>query len=302
MSILSGKAGLLLTIIAAGYLLKRTHVLKADDAKVLSRVMIYLTLPAALISGFRNFSFQTEFLLLVVLALVCNLILLGLGLLLTRGRPLEERALYGLQLSSYNIGAFVLPFVQSFLPAEGLIGTSLFDAGNCPMNCGVSYALVLSVASGKRISVRFVGRHLLQSPPFMTYMIMLLAQILQIRLPDVLFHLAEGISPANTILAMLLIGILLEPAVPKSYRIQAFRILTIRYFCNALFACIIWFLPFSLILRQIAILSVMAPIPSMALIYSKKCGCNDAVCGLLSSLSLIISLPIVFALLFFWNL
>lgn len=302
MSILSGKAGLLLTIIAAGYLLKRTHVLKADDAKVLSRVMIYLTLPAALISGFRNFSFQTEFLLLVVLALVCNLILLGLGLLLPRGRPLEERALYGLQLSSYNIGAFVLPFVQSFLPAEGLIGTSLFDAGNCPMNCGVSYALVLSVASGKRISVRFVGRHLLQSPPFMTYMIMLLAQILQIRLPDVLFHLAEGISPANTILAMLLIGILLEPAVPKSYRIQAFRILTIRYFCNALFACIIWFPPFSLILRQIAILSVMAPIPSMALIYSKKCGCNDAVCGLLSSLSLIISLPIVFALLFFWNL
>ena len=87
MSILSGKAGLLLTIIAAGYLLKRTHILKTEDAKVLSRVMIYLTLPAALISGFRNFSFQAGLLLLAALALACNLILLGLGLLLTRGKP-----------------------------------------------------------------------------------------------------------------------------------------------------------------------------------------------------------------------
>ena len=302
MSILSGKAGLLLTIIAAGYLLKRTHVLKTEDAKVLSRIMIYLTLPAALISGFRNFPFQTGLLLLAALALACNLILLGLGLLLTRGKPLEERALYGLQLSSYNIGAFVLPFVQNFMPAEGLVGASLFDAGNCPMNCGISYALVLSAASGKRISLRFVGRHLLQSPPFMTYMIMLLAQFLRIRLPDILFRLAEGISPANTILAMLMIGVLLEPAIPKTYRTQVFQILTIRYFCNAVFACVIWFLPLSLLLKQIAILSVMAPIPSMALIYSKKCGCDDAVCGLLSSLSLIISLPIVFALLLAWNL
>lgn len=302
MSILSSKAGILLTIIVLGYLLKRTHILKTDDAKVLSRVIIYLTLPAALISGFRNFSFQSGLLLLVPLALVCNLILLGLGLFLTRGKPLEEQALYALQLSSYNIGAFVLPFVQSFMPAEGLVGASLFDAGNCPMNCGISYALVLSAASGKRISLRFVGRQLLQSPPFMTYMLMLLAQLLRIRLPDFLFRLAEGISPANTILAMLMIGILLEPAIPRSYRTQVFRILTIRYACNALFACIIWFLPLSLILRQIAILSVMAPIPSMALIYSKKCGCNDAVCGLLSSLSLVISLPIVFALLLLWKM
>ena len=302
MSVLSSKAGLLLTIIATGYLLKRIHVLKTDDAKVLSRVMIYLTLPAALISGFRNFSFQTGLLLLVFLAFACNLILLCLGLLLTRGKPLEERALYALQMSSYNIGAFVLPFVQSFMPAEGLVGASLFDAGNCPMNCGISYALVLSTTSGKRVSLRFVGRQLLQSPPFMTYIIMLLAQVLRIRLPDFLFRLAAGISPANTILAMLMIGVLLEPAIPRSYQAQVLRILAVRYGCNALFACIIWFLPISLILRQVAILSVMAPIPSMALIYSKKCGCDDAVCGLLSSLSLIISLPIVFALLLLWKM
>ena len=302
MSILSGKAGLLLTIIAAGYLLKRIYVLKTDDAKVLAHVMIYLTLPEALISGFRNFSFQTGLLLLAFLAFSCNLILLCLGLLLTRGKPLEERALYALQISSYNIGAFVLPFVQSFMPTEGLVGASLFDAGNCPMNCGISYALVLSATSGKRVSLCFVGRQLLQSPPFMTYMIMLLAQIFRIRLPDFLFRLAGGISPANMILAMLMIGVLLEPAIPRPYRAQVLRILAVRYSCNTLFACIIWFLPISLILRQIAILSVMAPIPSMALIYSKKCGCNDAVCGLLSSLSLIISLSIVFALLLLWEI
>ena len=288
------KAILLLTLIAAGYLLKQLHILKPGDASVVSRIMIYLTLPAALISGFHNFQPVPQFLLLIPLTFICNVLLVIAGLLITRKKSPEIRSLYALQLSSYNIGAFVLPFVQSFMPAEGIVGAALFDIGNCPMNCGISYAIVTASVSKRKISCTFVLRALLRSPPFVTYSIMLLVSLLHIRLPAMVFTLAGSIGSANTLLAMLMIGLLLEFRISPSHRSLVLHILGLRYACNLLIALAICLSPLPLLLRQVAVLCVLSPIPSMSLIYSRKCGCDDAACGLLSSLSLLISLPLAF--------
>lgn len=302
MRLIAGKAALLVAIIAAGYLLKRLHILRAEESRVISRIIIYLTLPAALISGFQSFVFDAQYLLLAPFAVACNLALLALGLLLTRGAPASTRALYALQLSSYNIGAFVLPFVQGFFPPAGLVGTSLFDAGNSPMNCGISYAVVVSATGRERVSCRFVLGQLVRSPPFMTYLFMLALSALRLSLPGPLFQLAAGIGSANTLLSMLMIGLLLELRIPRANRAQVLQILGLRYGCNLLIAAGVWMLPLPLLLRQVAILSVLAPIPSMALIYSVKLGCDEAVCGLLGSLSLVASLPLVFLSMLLWGL
>ena len=54
-------------------------------------------------------------------AAAANVLLLAVSALVTRGRPGPVRALYLLNAPSYNIGTFVLPFVQSFLPPDMLL-------------------------------------------------------------------------------------------------------------------------------------------------------------------------------------
>ena len=68
--------------------------------------------------------------------------MIGLGLLLSRGRSAGERALYMLNLPSWNIGAFALPFLQSFLGEQAVMAACLFDVGNSIMCTGGSYAPV----------------------------------------------------------------------------------------------------------------------------------------------------------------
>lgn len=291
-----------LIIIAAGYLLKRKGLLKAQDSVAVSRLMIYVTLPAALISGFRNFQLDAKFLLLIPLAVACNFITIALGLFLTQGKEFRDRALYVLQLSGYSVGTFVLPFIQSFMPAAGLAGTVLFDVGNCPMNCGATYGILMAATSGKKFSPGPVFRELRRSPPFFAYILMLVLSLLHIRLPDAAFDLAANIGAANTFLAMLMIGLLVEFHVPREHRALVARVLLLRYGCNGLMSAVIWLLPLPLLLRQVAVLSLLSPIPALALIYSRKCRCDEAVCGLLSSVSLIISVPVVVFLIFFWGL
>ena len=85
MSAILVKAAGLALIILAGYTLKRLGVFRTEDAKVISRVVINLTLPAAFITGFRGFQFDAEYLIVIAIALVCNFLLLGVAFTITKG-------------------------------------------------------------------------------------------------------------------------------------------------------------------------------------------------------------------------
>ena len=289
-------------MILAGYGLKRAGVLRGEDAQVLSRIILNLTLPAALIASFQSFRWDTGFLSLVALAVVCNLLLLGLSLWLTRGQSLPARALVAMNLPSYNIGTFVLPFAQSFLPAQALIGVSMFDAGNCPMNSGVSYAVVSALGSGGRVRLGFVVEKLRRSVPFIVYLAMMLMGMLNLRLPDGLYQIMGWVGAANSPLAMLMIGLLFEAQVEREDRGQVVRILLLRYGCNLALAALVWLLPLSLLIRQVAVLSLLAPIPSIAMVYCEKCGCKASLYGVLNSLCIAISLCLTFVLLLLWQM
>lgn len=302
MDIILMKAASMGLMILMGYLLKRLGVFGPDDANVVSRITINYTMPAALITSFRAFEFDPGFLFLTVLAVLTNLIMLGLGLGMTRGRDLPGRALYGLNLASYNVGTFVLPFVQSFLPPAGLVAASLFDTGNCPMNTGVSYSVVTSLSSGQRFRFGFVLERLRQSPPFMTYLIMTILSVLGVRLPDAVFQLTSVVGAAHTPLAMLMIGLLFELRLDREERTHTSRILLLRYGCNLVFTGLVWLLPIPLLLRQVAALCLLSPIPCITMVYSEQCGCKPSSCGVLNSVSILISLGLTFVLLVLWQL
>lgn len=284
-------------MILVGYILKRFGIFRTEDARIISRMIIHVTLPAALANGFRNFQFETDYLLLIAIAIASNLLLMCLGLWLSRKQDMATQALYSMNISSYNIGCFVLPFVQSFLPAEALVAAAMFDAGNCPFNAGISYAVVSARESGEQIRPRYVIDKLLHSVPFMSFIILMSMAFLGLQFPDWIYDITSTVGGANTYLAMLMIGILFDVHIEKKDRRQILQILDLRYGFNLLFALIIWFLPLPLLLRQVGMVAILAPIPSVAMVYCEKCGCKPEQYGVLNSLSLAISLCLTFPLL-----
>lgn len=295
-AIISKAAGLALMILA-GYGLKRLGVFRQEDAKVLSRIVINLTLPAALIGSFKTFRFDAGFLVLILIAAAGNLAMLFAGLWLSRKRDAPTQALYALNASSYNIGCFVLPFAQSFLPAEALIGLSMFDAGNCPFNSGLSYTLVAAGAGGEQARPGFVLGRLARSVPFMTYLILMLLSVLNIRLPEFLYQTAATVGGANTFLAMLMIGVLFDLQVEREDRKQLTEILVLRYAGSLAMCVLIWLLPLPLLIRQVSVLAMLAPIPSVSMVFCEKCGCKPSLYGVANSLSLAVSLCLTFPML-----
>ena len=216
---------------------------------------------------------------------------------IARGGDLATRGLYALNVSSYNIGCFVLPFVQSFLPPEALVGVSMFDAGNCPVNSGVAYAIVSARSSGQRVRLGFVLDKLVHSVPFMTYLTLMVLSILGITLPEPVYQVASTVGGANTFLAMLMIGMLFEVRVEKEDRRLILEILAVRYGCSLAMAALVWVLPLPLLIRQVSVLAMMAPIPSVTMVYCEKCGCKPSLYGVLNSLSIAVSLLLTFPLL-----
>lgn len=295
-TILVKAAGLAL-VIFSGYALKLLGVFRVEDAKVLSRVVVNLTLPAALITGFRSFQFDVTYLSLIAIALVSNLLMLVVGLWWSRSQDASMRALWGLNVCSYNIGCFVLPFVQSFLPAEALICISMFDAGNCPVNSGIAYAVVSANSNGERVRARFVLDKLRHSVPFMTYLILMVLSMLRIKLPEVVYQITSTVSGANTFVAMLMLGILFEVRVSSEDRRQITKILVLRYMGSFIMAALVWLSPLPLLVRQVSVMAMMAPIPSVTMVYCEKCGCKPSLYGVLNSISLAISLVLTFSLL-----
>ena len=66
-------------MIALGYLMKTKHVLEQEDSQVLMKIIINITMPAALIAGFRTFSIDISLLFALLLGFCMNGVLLLAG-------------------------------------------------------------------------------------------------------------------------------------------------------------------------------------------------------------------------------
>lgn len=296
------KTGGLLFIILLGYILKRRGVFRVEDARILSKIIINLTLPGALVSSFASFTIRADMLAVIPVAAAANCLLFLIAAFASRRKDGSTRALYMLNTPSYNIGTFVLPFIQSFLPAEGLLAVSMFDIGNNPMNSGGAYAFTSTLIGGGRIRVKAVLNKMLHSVPFDTYLVLMIMGFCGLQFPDTVYTVAGMLGQANVFLAMLMIGIMFELNIQKRDISDAAKIIAMRYGFGIAAAILVYFLlPVPIIVRQVIALCLLAPVPSVTLAYCDKCGCKPAVVGVVHSLCIPISLLCTLILLFLWG-
>lgn len=298
------KAGGFLLIICLGYGFKRWGIFTLDDSQFLTKLIMRITLPAAIITGFQGVEISPTLVFITVTALVINLIMIGVALLASRHSPPAEKAFYMINTAGYNIGNFTIPFTQAFFTPSAVIAVYMFDVGNAIMCFGVTYTLACIVSSGaKEFSLKKVAQTLFSSMPFCTYVIMYLLYSLKISLPDGIFTISSMMGSANSFLAMLLIGVLFDIHLKGSDIKNIIKILCCRVGSAIILACIIYFcLPLSESLRQILVIIVFSPILSIAPVYTEKVGYDKTVAAVLNSLAIPVSMVFMTILLILFQI
>jgi Predicted permeases len=296
------KAFSFVLIIIIGYSFKKRGIFGSRDYKIITRIIMNITLPCALITGFKGFKMDTSMIFIVLIGFLSNIIMSTIGFILAKNKDNKEKAFNMLNLAGYNIGCFTLPYVQSFLGPFGVGITSLFDIGNSIMCTGGTYAVASSIAGeGEKQSIRGFLRKIFSSVPFDTYLIMFIITVTGIKLPEVIFNITSNLSAGNAFLSMLMIGMVFECKFHKEQIFKIFSILSIRYLAAVLFAVTIYFLmPFSMEIKHVLVILVFGPVPVLAPVFTGMCGGDDGLAGVVNSLCIPISIVIITSILFFW--
>lgn len=291
-SILS-RAGCFVAIIFLGMILRKVGYFRRDDFTLLSKIVIRITLPAAIISNLAGREFEYSLFVLILIGFIYGVTLMSVGYVLNRRRSSADKAFAVLNMSGVNVSNFVLPFAQGFLGPEGVLAVSLFDVGNGVICLGGAYSVAGMIQEKqKRFSLMPVLRSLGKSVPLVTYIIMFALCLLHVRLPEPVVDLAGIIGSANAFLAMLMLGVGFQ--IDKSRIPEVLRILVPRYLIGLAFAALCWFLlPVPAVYRQTLVIPFLGPVSSAVPAFTAQLKGDYELSSAINSFSILISVVLI---------
>ena len=293
------RAGCFVAIIFGGALLRWKGFFRKEDFDLLSRIVIRITLPAAIITNFAGRELDYSLLMLIAVGFLCGIIHMLTAYLLNRRRSSEDQAFAVLNTSGVNIGNFVLPFAQGFLGPAGVMVVSLFDVGNAFTCLGGSFSVAGMILEKRRhFSPRPILRSLGRSVPLITYVIVVILSILRIRLPGPVVSLAGIVGNANAFLAMLMLGVGFR--LDTSRLPDVFRLLLPRYLVGIALAALCYFLlPVQPVYRPALIIPFLGPVATAAPAFTAQLKGDYELASAVNSFSILISIILITAALTF---
>lgn len=292
------RAGSFVAIIVLGFVLRRVGFFQENAFEVLSKVVIKITLPAAIIKNFSGTVIDPSLLSLAGLGLACGIVYILVAALVHIKKTKEERAFGVLNLPGFNIGVFALPFVSSFLGPAGVVAASIFDVGNSFICLGGSYGVASSVKVGKGFSVKRICKVLFTSVPFLCYITMLPLSLLKITLPQPIVECAGIISGGNAFCAMLMIGVGFKLEANRKQLGYVAKMIALRFGIGALMAAAFYFLlSFELEVRQALALLAVSPIGAAVPGFTRELGEDTGLSSAINSISIVLSIILMVTLL-----
>lgn len=294
------KAACYISIIVLGYVLRERGFFGPEAFGVLSKIVLKITLPCAIIASSAGKGIDLSMLAIVLLGLGGGVLYMLLGSVTHKNKGKDEQAFAILNIPGYNIGTFAMPFTQSFLGSMGVITTSLFDMGNAFVCLGGAYGVAASVKEGKGFDLKRILVGLGKSIPFVTHFIMVLLNLFHLSPPAAVVSFAQIIGNANAFLAMLMIGVGFNLSGERSQFGSIVRVLSIRYGLAAVLALVFYFLlPFELEVRQALVILAFSPIGSAVPVFTAELKGDVGLSSAINSISIIISIVITVLLLIF---
>ena len=291
----------LLFIIFLGYLFKRFGIFSKADGNRLSQIILNLTLPAAIVVNLAQLNVSFNITALIAIAVFFTLVQL-LFLRLFKGRQSQRELSFTLYMGSgFNIGNFTLPFFFFFIP-QAIPLISLFDIGNSIMLAGGT-GLVVEALTGENyvFNLKAFLQKLGRSVPFMCYLVLLLLRTASIAIPEMLITVVAPIASANTFLSMFMIGLYLEFKLPHYAWLLVLKTLLLRYTIGLILVVIVYFTPINQLMKLVLSILAVTPIPIFNVMNAVLSGSDEESVGFCSSLSFLISLPLMTALIFIYR-
>ena len=286
-------------IILLGYIFKKKGFFKNEDGVLLSKIIMNITLPAALITGTNGFKINILTIFIIFIGAFSNIFGIFFARIVDRKISSKSEAINIINCTGYNIGNFAIPFAASFFEPTALVYMALFDIGNSVFVLGGSYAIAKNKVKGKGgINLKNIFKSLSKSFPFLVYVILFIMAIFKILVPKEILIISTLIGSANGFLAMLMIGIMLEINLTKKQVKQVSKLLGIRYLSNIILAIAGYFLlPIPLLTKQMIVLVLFAPLSTISAVYSKMIDEDNPIPPLANSISMILAIVIMTVLL-----
>ena len=293
------KASCYIAIIVLGYVLRRRGFFGPEAFGVLSKIVIRITLPAAIIASSAGKPIDASMLTLSALGFGGGVLYMLLGyFVLGRGKKRNERAFWMLNLPGYNIGTFALPFTQEFLGPVGVLSTSLFDMGNAFICLGGAFGVARAVKEGGKLNVLRILKAPFTTIPFLAHLCMVILNLLHWNVPAPIVSFAGILGNANAFLAMLMIGVGFRLKGERSQIRSVVKILSVRYAVGAALAALFFFtLPFDLRVRQTLAILALSPIGSAVPVFTSQLGEDEGLSSAINSIAIIISIILIVGLL-----
>ena len=292
------KAGCYIAIIVLGYALRQKGFFGPEAFGVLSKILMKITLPCAVIASNAGKSIDSSMLTIVLLSFGAGVVYMILGSIIYRNKGKDAQAFGILNIPGYNIGTFAMPFTQNFLGPMGNITTSIFDMGNALICLGGAYGVAASVKEGKGFDIKRILKNLVTSVPCMTIIIMVILNLFSLTPPKPIVSFAQIVGNANAFLAMFTIGVGFKLSGNRSQLADMAKILGTRYGVAAILALIYYFvLPFELEVRQALVILAFSPIGSAIPVFTGELKGDVGLSSAINSVAIVISIVIIVILL-----
>lgn len=292
------RAGCFVAIIILGFVLRKVGFFKENAFEVLSKVVVKITLPAAIVKNFATSNMDVSMLSIAALGFGGSLLYIVVAYLTHLKKSKEQQAFAVLNLPGYNIGIFALPFVSSFLGPQGVVAACLMDVGNSCICLGGAYGVASSIKAGAGFSLKRIGKALITSVPFLCYIVMLPVALLKLRVPAPVIELADIISGGNAFCAMLMIGVGFQLNADKAQLKYVAGMVGLRFGIGLLVAAAFYFLlPFSLEIRQAMALLAVSPISSAVPGFTRELGEDTGLSSAINSVCIVVSIVLMVTML-----
>lgn len=292
------KAGCYIAIILLGYTLRRKGFFGPEAFGVLSKVVIKITLPAAIVASSAGKPIDASLLTISALGLGGGLLYMLAGWLIAGKGSRSQEAFMVLNIPGYNIGTFAMPFTQGFLGPVGVLTTSLFDMGNAFVCLGGSFGAARAIKEGGKLNLLRVLKAPFASIPFLAHLTMVSLNLLHLNVPGPVVSFCQLLGNANAAMAMLMIGVGFHLSGERSQMTTIVKILSVRYAIAITLAAVYYFLlPFDLQVRQALAILAVSPIGSAIPVFTAELKEDAGLSSAINSFAIIISIVLMVSLL-----
>lgn len=301
LEVVSAVAGLA-AVVLLGWIFKRVGWAPPSSVGIFSKIIIYITLPALIVTSFNSTVIEPSLFLVTAVGVVAILVQMGVGVfVLERAGGPREKVFALLNQGNYNVGNFAIPFLATLVGPSAVVTAAMFDVGQGVLVAGVGYASAMAIARGGRLTPWSVLREALRNPVMVAYIGMLVLRSLGVTLPAPVIEATARIGSANTFLALFMLGVALELRLPRESYARAWLHLGVRYAFALLFSVLVWlFLPLPVEFRVPLVMLLWAPIASLAPALTAETGGDYQLSSFVTAVSTVvgmIAMPLAMVLL-----